>query len=105
MSRPVRGHLKIFFSYGPGTGKTYAMLQAAHAAAAAGVDVVIGCLAEHTPEETMALTEDLEWLDDGAGHKRDRFDLDRALKRRPGLILVDDLAHTNGQDSRHHKWI
>lgn len=102
-----RGRLKIFFGAAPGVGKTYAMLEAARARAREGVDVLVGVLETHGRPETAALVEGLPALP-----KRDleyrgialrEFDLDAALARRPGLLLVDELAHTNAPGSRHAK--
>ena len=104
---PAGGRLKIFFGYAAGVGKTYAMLEAAHRAKEAGVDVVAGCMGPHTRPETAALLEGLEQLpakmvsDRGTGMRE--FDLDAALARRPRLILVDELAHTNAEGCRHVK--
>lgn len=101
------GKLKIFFGYAPGVGKTYAMLEAAHTAQEAGTDVVVGYVEPHTRPATLALLEGLELLP--AAHIRYKgvelreFDIDAALRRRPELILVDELAHTNAQGSRHLK--
>lgn len=102
-----RGHLKIFFGYAAGVGKTYAMLKAAHEAQAQGCDVVVGYVEPHTRVETMALLEGLELLPvKSTQHKQitlQEFDLDAAIKRAPKLILVDELAHTNSEDCRHNK--
>ncbi len=99
-----RGHLKIFFGYAAGVGKTYAMLQAALAAREKGTDTVIGSIAPHTMPETSVLAEKLEHLegkqeegDSAAGE----FDLDAAILRRPQLILVDELARINPRGRRH----
>ena len=99
-----RGHLKIFFGYAAGVGKTYAMLQAALAAREKGTDTVIGSIAPHTMPETSVLAEKLEHLegkqeegDSAAGE----FDLDAAILRRPQLILVDELACINPRGRRH----
>ena len=103
----TEGRLKIFFGYAAGVGKTYAMLEAARRAKASGTDVAVGYIEPHTRPETMALLEGLEQLPvktipyKGTGLKE--FDLDAALKRRPQLILVDELAHTNAESSRHVK--
>ena len=101
------GRLKIFFGYAAGVGKTYAMLEAAHAAKDAGIDVVAGYIEPHTRPETLALLEGLEQLPplkvDYKGISQNEFDLDGALRRRPQLILVDELAHTNVEGSRHKK--
>lgn len=102
-----RGRLKVFLGAAPGVGKTYAMLRAAHRRKADGVDVVAGLIETHSRGETDALVIGLETLPRRAiaykGHMLAEFDLDGALARRPGLILVDELAHTNGPDSRHPK--
>ena len=102
-----RGRLKVFFGASPGVGKTYAMLEAARAKRAAGVDVVIGWVETHGRAETAALAEGLERLPPREVEHRDvrlaEFDLDAALARRPGLLLLDELAHTNAPGSRHPK--
>lgn len=102
-----RGKLKIFFGATAGVGKTFAMLEAAQRKRAEGVDVVIGYVEPHGRAETEALLEGLEtipWqlLTDGESHVRE-FDLDAALARRPALLLVDELPHTNAPGSRHTK--
>lgn len=102
-----KGCLKIFFGYAAGVGKTYAMLQAAHAAAQRGVDVVAGYVEPHARPETAALLEGLEQLPDRVishgGIRLREFDLDGAIARKPQLVLVDELAHTNGVGCRHRK--
>ena len=102
-----KGHLKIFFGYAAGVGKTYTMLEAAHDALNAGVDVVVGYLEPHTRPDTMALAEGLEMLPNSiVSHNNislKEFDLDAALRRKPELILVDELAHTNARTCRHVK--
>jgi two-component system sensor histidine kinase KdpD len=106
-SRSARGHLKIFFGYVAGVGKTYAMLDAAQHQACAGVDVVVGYVEPHGRRETEVLMEGLEVLPPLAFEYRGltlhEVDLDAALKRRPSLLLVDELAHTNAAGSRHAK--
>ena len=97
------GKLKIFFGYAAGVGKTYAMLQAAHQARARGVDVVAGYIEPHARPQTAALLEGLEQLPVRQTRQGGEFDLDAALRRKPRLILVDELAHTNGPGSRHAK--
>jgi len=98
-ARARRGRLKIFFGASAGVGKTYAMLQAAQAAHAHGGDVVVGYVEPHGRVETEQLLAGLEQLPLLAvrqrGLTRQEFDLDRALARRPGLLLVDELAHSN----------
>ena len=102
-----RGLLKIFFGYAAGVGKTYAMLEAAHAAQDRGIDVVAGYIEPHTRPETTALLGGLEQLPQKMVPHGDislrEFDLDAALRRKPALILVDELAHTNAPGSRHEK--
>ncbi|VYU68358.1 DUF4118 domain-containing protein [Clostridium tertium] len=105
--KETRGRLKIFFGYAAGVGKTYAMLEAAHDAQKAGVDVVVGYIEPHTRPETMALLDGLEILPKLSVNYRgitlQEFDLDGALNRKPQLILVDELAHTNAEGLRHNK--
>ncbi|MGM9636184.1 MAG: DUF4118 domain-containing protein [Candidatus Avispirillum sp.] len=102
-----RGHLKIFFGYAAGVGKTYAMLKAAHAAKHRGIDVTAGYIEPHSRPKTRALLEGLECLPnlvtENGGVILSEFDLDAALKRKPQLILVDELAHTNAPACRHAK--
>jgi two-component system sensor histidine kinase KdpD len=102
-----RGKLRIYFGSSAGVGKTYAMLVAAHKALSEGRDVVIGVVETHGRSETAALLEGLESLPQKAmpyrGKELVEFDLDAALKRRPALILVDELAHSNVQGVRHPK--
>lgn len=98
------GTLKLFFGYAAGVGKTYAMLKAAHQAKDKGVDVVAGYIEPHARPETAALLQGLEQLSTRPGALGlPEFDLDAALARRPQLILVDELAHTNAPGSRHAK--
>lgn len=102
-----QGKLKIFFGYAAGVGKTYAMLKAAHKAKEAGIDVVAGYVEKHVRPETLALLNGLEQLPcielEYKGVKLTEFDLDAALIRKPKLILVDELAHTNAAGCRHAK--
>ena len=99
--------LKIFLGAAPGVGKTYAMLEAARAKRRDGIDVVIGVVETHGRAETMALLDGLEVVArreiDYKGRALDEMDLDAILKRRPALVLVDELAHTNAPGSRHPK--
>ncbi len=104
-----RGTLKVFFGYAAGVGKTYAMLQAARTAMAAGREVVVGYVEPHGRQETEALLAGLECLPtlsvEYNGVVLREFDVDAALKRHPNLLLVDELAHTNVPGSRHsHRW-
>ncbi|SDR55897.1 two-component system, OmpR family, sensor histidine kinase KdpD [Rhizobiales bacterium GAS113] len=102
-----RGKLKVFLGAAPGVGKTYAMLSGAKQAAREGVDVVIGLVETHGRSETAALIAGLEMLPQRNVEYRGRiiqeFDIDAALKRRPKLVIVDELAHTNAPESRHPK--
>ena len=106
-ARQLQGKLKIFFGANPGVGKTYAMLEAAHEQRRDGVDVVIGVVETHGRVETEALVEGLEVLPrrafDYRGTVLQEFDLDAALARRPTIILIDELAHTNAPGMRHAK--
>jgi two-component system sensor histidine kinase KdpD len=101
------GKLKVFFGASPGVGKTYAMLSAARQCRAQGLDVVVGIAETHGRAETQALLDGLEVVPlkeiEYRGRTLREFDLDGALKRRPALILVDELAHSNVQGSRHAK--
>ncbi len=103
----TRGRMKIFFGYAAGVGKTYAMLKAAHAAKRLGVDVVAGYIEPHARPKTAALLNGLELISNKNvqynGITLREFDLDAALQRKPRLILVDELAHTNAEGSRHTK--
>ncbi|RQH08558.1 DUF4118 domain-containing protein [Paraburkholderia dinghuensis] len=102
-----RGKLKIFFGASAGVGKTYAMLQAARRRAEEGIDVVVGIVETHGRSETAALTNGLDVLPRAQLAYRGRmlaeFDLDAALARKPQLVLVDELAHSNVQGARHMK--
>ena len=102
-----KGKLKIFFGYAAGVGKTYAMLDAARSEQRAGVDVVLGYLEPHARPDTMALSRGLETIPvkqvSYKGMALKEFDLDAALARRPQLILIDELAHTNAPGCRHVK--
>jgi len=106
-SRKSQGKLKIFFGAAPGVGKTYAMLEAARARRSEGVDVVVGWVQTHGRKETEALLEGLEAMPrrilSYRGTRLEEFDLEAALDRRPALILVDELAHTNAPGSLHTK--
>jgi two-component system sensor histidine kinase KdpD len=105
--RQGRGKLKVFFGYAAGVGKTYAMLEAARRGRAEGTDVVVGYVEPHGRPETEVLLQGLEALPPRIlpyrGVSLREFDLDAALARRPKLILVDELAHTNAEGLRHAK--
>ena len=102
-----RGHLKIFLGAAPGVGKTYEMLQTARARRREGVDVVVGIVETHGRAETAALLDGLEIVPRRhlahRGRALDEMDLDAILARRPELVLVDELAHSNAPGSRHPK--
>jgi two-component system, OmpR family, sensor histidine kinase KdpD len=107
--RERRGKLKIFFGMAPGVGKTFALLQSAQDKRKAGVDVALGWVETHGRRETEALTHGLERIPprrvDYRGLELLEFDLDAALRRRPALALLDELAHTNAAGSRHaRRW-
>src|ERR1700690_535280 len=105
--RKREGQLKIFFGAAPGVGKTYAMLQAAQQKLAEGIDVVGGLVETHKRKETEALLVGLEVIPRHTIEYRDtkltELDIDAALRRKPAIILVDELAHTNVPGSRHKK--
>lgn len=106
-SQDGRGRLKIFLGAAPGVGKTYEMLMSARARKADGADVVVGVVETHGRKETEALVRDLEIIPrkpvDHRGHTLDEMDIDAILARRPQLVLVDELAHSNAPGSRHSK--
>lgn len=101
------GKLQIFFGYAAGVGKTYAMLDDAHEQLKRGIDVVVGYVEPHTRPETMQLLNGLDILPPITVEYRNiqlkEFDLDAALKRKPQLILVDELAHSNIEGVRNKK--
>ncbi len=102
-----RGRLKVFLGFAPGVGKTFEMLTQARQRKLEGVDVVIGVVETHGRAETDRLTRDLEQIPKRRIPYRGRtlaeMDLDAILARRPALVLVDELAHTNVEGSRHPK--
>ncbi len=106
-ARERRGRLKIFFGYAAGVGKTFTMLEAARRAKAEGVDVVAGYVEPHGRKDTESMLETLEVLPfkmvPYRGVNLREFDLDAALARKPKLLLVDELAHTNAEGLRHSK--
>ena len=106
--RASRGRLRIYFGSSAGVGKTYAMLIAARALKSAGTDVVAGVIETHGRADTAAQLAGLEILPRRSPvapgmPKLEEFDLDAALARKPALMLVDELAHTNVAGSRHPK--
>ena len=105
--KKAKGKLKIFLGYAAGSGKTYAMLEAAHEAKKHQVDVVAGYIEPHARPDTQAMIEGLEVIPplmvDYKGIQLREFNLDAALQRKPQLLLVDELAHTNVHGSRNEK--
>jgi two-component system sensor histidine kinase KdpD len=101
------GKLRIFVGAAPGVGKTYEMLQQAHALKKDGYDVVVGVVETHGRRETEALLEGLEVIPrkriEYKGQFLQEMDLDAVIARRPQVVLVDELAHTNADGSRHPK--
>ena len=102
-----RGRLKVFLGMSPGVGKTYAMLEAAHRELRAGHDLVVGYVETHGRAETSALLAGLPLITrkeiDYRGMALQEMDIDAILARRPQIVLVDELAHTNAPGSRHPK--
>ena len=102
-----KGKLKIFLGFAAGTGKTYAMLEAAQDLKKHNVDVVVGYVEPHARPETTAMLKGLETIPflmvDYKGIKVREFDLDAALRRHPKVLLVDELAHSNVPGCRHQK--
>src|SRR5689334_2892097 len=101
------GKLRIFVGAAPGVGKTYEMLQQARVKKRDGYDVVVGVVETHGRRETEALLEGLEVIPRRhiayRGQTLDEMDLDAIIARRPQIVLVDELAHTNVEGSRHPK--
>src|SRR5262245_11353573 len=99
------GKLRIFVGAAPGVGKTYEMLQQARARKNDGYDVVVGVVETHGRKETETLLEGLEVVPrrhvEYRGQMLDEMDLDFIIARRPQIVLVDELAHTNAPGSRH----
>src|SRR5262245_48656473 len=106
-ARASRGRLKVYFGASPGVGKTFAMLSAARRLRGQGTDVVVGLVETHGRSETAELLRDLEQLPrrrvDYRGIALHEFDLDAALLRKPAVLIVDELAHTNAPGSRYDK--
>ena len=105
--REERGKLRIFLGAAPGVGKTYEMLLAGRARKAEGLDVVIGVVETHGRKETESLVQGFEVIARASlsykGRTLQEMDLDAILARKPELVLVDELAHTNAPGSRHPK--
>ena len=102
-----RGRLKVFLGAAPGVGKTWEMLTDGRQRREAGVDVVVGVVETHGRRETEALVDGHEIIArrnvDHQGHSLGEMDIDAIIERRPGLVLVDELAHSNAPGSRHPK--
>src|SRR6185369_16821176 len=105
--REGRGKLKIFLGAAPGVGKTYEMLSAARKRRQEGIDVVVGVVETHGRAETEAQLAGLEVIPrrrvEYKGRSIEEMDLDAILARRPRLVLVDELAHSNAPGSQHPK--
>ncbi|KQL27573.1 sensor histidine kinase KdpD [Cytobacillus solani] len=103
----ITGKLKIFLGYAAGVGKTYAMLEAAQLAKNLGTDVVVGYVERHPRPETTALLVGLERIPTREitykGKVFEELDIDAVIKRKPELVLIDELAHTNVPTMRHLK--
>src|SRR5579859_1781175 len=106
-AKQQHGRLKIFFGMSAGVGKTYAMLEAAKQRLADGIDVVIGYVETHKRAETEALLTGIPIIPrkklEYHGAMLEEMDIDAILQRKPQLVLVDELAHTNVEGSRHPK--
>jgi two-component system sensor histidine kinase KdpD len=102
-----RGRLKIFFGMSAGVGKTYSMLEAAHSLRKKGVDVVAGIVETHGRKETEALLEGIPVIPritiEYKNINLQDLDLDEILRRKPSIVLIDELAHTNSPGMRHKK--
>jgi two-component system sensor histidine kinase KdpD len=107
VDRARRGHLKLYIGFAAGVGKTYRMLEEAHAMKKRGADVVLGFVETHGRAETAALIEGLESVPrkriEYRGVAIEEMDLDAVLARKPKVAVVDELAHTNVPGSRHRK--
>lgn len=107
LERGRRGRLKLYLGYAAGVGKTYRMLEEAHALRARGVDAVAAFVETHGRAETAALLEGLEQVPRRSVEYRgvtvEELDLDATVARRPAIALVDEIPHTNAPGSRHRK--
>jgi len=106
-SQRLKGKLKIFLGMAAGVGKTFEMLSAAQDLKKEGVDVVVGVIATHGRQDTANLLKGLELIPQKNIHYKDavfeEFDIDLTLQRKPQLVLIDELAHSNVPGSRHPK--
>ena len=102
-----KGKLKIFFGMCAGVGKTYTMLQSGHAEKQKGSDIIIGYVETHKRKETADLVEGFEIIPRKTYQYKstsvEEMDLDAIITRKPAIVLVDELAHTNAPGSRHTK--
>jgi two-component system sensor histidine kinase KdpD len=107
VERARRGRLKLYLGFAAGVGKTYRMLEEAHALKKRGVDVVLGFIEPHGRAETAALIEGLDYLPrrkiEYRGVTLEEMDLDAVIARRPQVALVDEIAHTNAPGMKHRK--
>jgi two-component system, OmpR family, sensor histidine kinase KdpD len=107
VERSRRGRLKLYLGFAAGVGKTYRMLEEAHALKKRGVDVVLGFIEPHGRAETAALIEGLEYVPRRAVEYRgltvEEMDLDAVIRRHPEVALVDEIAHTNAPGSKNKK--
>lgn len=107
VERSKRGRLKIYIGFAAGVGKTYRMLEEAHDLKQRGVDVVLGFIETHGRAETAALLPDLEQVPcrsvEYRGLAVEEMDVDAVIRRKPQVVLVDELAHTNAPGSRNQK--
>lgn len=107
LQRARRGRLKLYVGFAAGVGKTYRMLEEAHALRQRGVDIVLGLVEAHGRPDTVALVDGLEVVPrriiDHRGVKVEEMDLDAVLARRPGIAIIDEIPHTNAPGSRNRK--
>ena len=107
LRRDRRGRLKVYIGFAAGVGKTYRMLEEAHALRKRGVDVVLGLIETHGRAETAALVEGLEYVPRRKVQYRglvlEETDVEGIVARRPQVVVVDEVAHTNAPDSRNRK--
>ena len=105
--KPTRGRLKLFLGAAPGVGKTFAMLTEAHEKRREGLDVLIGWVDTHGRRETAALLKGLEVLPRQTIQRgtftTETLDIDAIIRRRPALVVIDELPHSNPPNARHLK--
>ena len=107
IEKKKKGSLKIYLGYAAGTGKTYEMLQEGHRLKKRGLDVVMGYVEPHNRPDTIALTADLEEIPRKifsiGGRDFPEMNTSAILKRKPHVVLVDELAHSNIKGAKHEK--